>query len=309
MSVIIIICKVLGILLLSLLCILLLLLSLLLFIPVGYASLGESDGRWKIQAKLSWLFSAVSLHFHYNGDGVETFFQLFGFRLQKKKEKKPKKKKKNKTKRESERETSVPESEQNSVKDVASVEYLETLPQEEKTLDETAMQSPADPSQNKAESEQPGSYKWSEPNPETERFSEKISDHYNSARGKAKSAVQKTGDFKKKLSDKANQKAFSYIWKELVYLLKHMRFRRQKTAIEFSAGDPAATGLILGLLSVFPVLYRENSNVYPDFVSDQAYLRGKFRFRGHVRLVHVLVSATRLFLKKEFRYLMKNFIK
>lgn len=307
MSVIIIICKILGILLLSLLCIFLLLLFLLLFVPVGYMACGESDKTWKIQAKLHWLFSAVSFHVHYNGESVETFFRLFGVRLKKKEEKKAKNRKNDKGKQEREVKASVPESEQDSTEDILSdVESLDALSEKEQIQYVPAMQREAGSGRMKNTSDFSA---YAEPESKKERFSKKMSDRCQSVKGKTQSAVQKTGDFKKKLSDKANQKAFSYIWKELVYLLKHMRFRRQKTAIEFSAGDPAKTGLILGVLSMFPVLYRENSNVSPDFMSDAAYVRGRFWFCGHVRLVHLAVSTIRLFIKKEFRYFMKNFIK
>ncbi len=119
---------------------------------------------------------------------------------------------------------------------------------------------------------------------------------------------QKLTELKGKVLDETNKIAVARIWKELVYLLRHFRFRRIRSELTFSLGDPALTGQALGLLAMLPFLYRYETGVFPDFESDRWYVRGTVSAKGHAHLVHLLVSIVRLWRRKELRIFVKRFM-
>lgn len=73
-------------------------------------------------------------------------------------------------------------------------------------------------------------------------------------------------------------------------------------------GDPAKTGQTLGVLCLFPILYRYQVNIFPDFEADEFYIKGTFEIKGHVRVVHLLTAVLRLWKKKEVRELVKKLL-
>ena len=101
----------------------------------------------------------------------------------------------------------------------------------------------------------------------------------------------------------------SAIWKELKYLLKHSRFRKIDTELNFALWEPSATGQALGILAMFPAIYQYDIGIYPDFEADKTYVKGTFLVKGHIRLVHVLISGIRLLKERDIRNFIKKFFK
>lgn len=116
----------------------------------------------------------------------------------------------------------------------------------------------------------------------------------------------KIGDIKKLITEETNKKALGFGFQELKYLLRHFRFRKVEIDLAFSLGDPSYTGQALGVLCLFPVLYRYEVHINPDFESEQMYAKGTFYLKGHMRAVHFAASLFRLWKKKEFRTLVKR---
>lgn len=137
----------------------------------------------------------------------------------------------------------------------------------------------------------------------------KVRDGNFSRLASLKQLFQNLADIKKIFTDEANQKSVSLVWRELRYLLRHSGFRKIKTDLTFSLGDPAATGQILGVLCMFPVLYRYEVNVSPDFEGEHIYIRGNYFIKGHIRLLHFLLSGIRLWKEKEFRRFVTQILK
>lgn len=104
---------------------------------------------------------------------------------------------------------------------------------------------------------------------------------------------------------RAAQRGAAAHFTELKYLLTHFKFRRIRTDLTFSMGDPALTGQVLGGLCVLPFLYRYQVQVYPDFEAENTYVTGTFDIKGRARGLHIAVSAVRLLGKKEFRIWLK----
>lgn len=105
------------------------------------------------------------------------------------------------------------------------------------------------------------------------------------------------------LRKEENKKAWSLCIRELKYLCRHFGPRRLKGNLNFSLGDPAYTGIVLGAVSMFPVVYRTEFHINPDFQTESAYAQGELVMSGRIRLIHALVSFIRLFMNKTIRSL------
>lgn len=140
-------------------------------------------------------------------------------------------------------------------------------------------------------------------------FFENIKHAFRQFRKKLLQLKKSFSDIKNILTDETNKKAVSFVWQEILYLLQHFRFRKLRTELSFSIGDPALTGQTLGILSMLPFLYRYECQIYPDFEADKLYVKGTFNVKGHVRFFHFVKSAFGLWRKKEVRTVIKKIIK
>lgn len=98
----------------------------------------------------------------------------------------------------------------------------------------------------------------------------------------------------------------SSVWFELLYLLRHFRFRYIRAEVIFSLADPAVTGQALGVLCMMPFLYGRDVNITPDFEADRMYAEGEAEAAGRMRGVHFLVSLLRLLRRREVRSLIRR---
>lgn len=136
------------------------------------------------------------------------------------------------------------------------------------------------------------------------------------AKSETKNTVEKKGlAYKKKqlrrirqeLTDERNQRALTHVLQESRYLLRHFRPRQICADADFSLGDPANTGYATAALSVFPVIYGKKCFIYPDFETETFYLKGWIEVHGHVRVIHAVCSGLRLFFDKDIRAIIKKF--
>lgn len=346
MSVILIILKIIGIIIAVVIGIVLLVAALVLFYPVGYRINGAIEKTNHVKAELYWLFHILSFQIVYEENKPDISLKLFGFT--KKKKEKASALEEELEDAEDEAEDAAPELIKETAELTAlSIEPSKgaTETQENKEIQERPQESEgAAKQQTEIVPEQK---KVSEPQQESVQAQKRTSEKETSekkaikkkisgkkASGKKKKSHGKLSDKIKKSRQKvlqlknnirqfckkagegwhtivtdSNKEAILYIGKELIYLLKHMRFRKLKTSLDFSIGDPAVTGQVLGGLAALPFLYQYDVHIYPDFESEAAYLRGTFMIKGHLRLIHVLCSFLRLIFKKECRMLFGYFMK
>jgi hypothetical protein len=114
------------------------------------------------------------------------------------------------------------------------------------------------------------------------------------------------GQLKQFFTSEKNRNLLKKIFRKLKYLGKHAAPKMIRTNLEFSLGEPDKTGLLVGGLSLIPLIYQYEIGCYPDFESDKPYLSGSFHITGHIRLVHVAVTAVSLLMNKQFRVLLKG---
>lgn len=292
MSVILFILKLIGIILLVLLGILVTLLLLVLFVPIRYYVSGELETEMEVHAKVTWLLHLISFVVDYEKGEAVTSLRILGIR------------KKAKGKRKSALEEEAWEDEP---EDAAWDELSVDEPEERQETGQTdKAQAETNASDEMAESRSvSGSQEESIEKPSRiQKFLDtvrRLKNALGQLRGKASSV-------KEIITDEANHSIVKAVLAELGYLLKHFKFRKLVTDLRFSAGDPAATGQALGVMCLFPVLYRYQVSIIPDFEADEFYIKGTFEIKGHVRAVHLVVTLLRLWKKKEVRDLVKKLL-
>lgn len=137
----------------------------------------------------------------------------------------------------------------------------------------------------------------------------KLLDRFKKKHKKQKKQEKRKGRLsaiKRELSDEKNKLALSHVWREVLYLLSHLKPKDARGEIHFSTGDPALTGEVTGVLSLCPLFYKYKLHVYPDFASDKFYVRGNLFLKGHMSLYQLVLILIRLMRDKNFRRLIKK---
>lgn len=328
MTILLFILKIIGILLLSILGILLLLVVLVLCVPVRYHVEGSEEEERRIAGKVHWLLHVVSFSFSYEEKQFGYRLRIFGIPIL------PRKKKKSAlddTDFEDDTEE-LPETDEagdaeamtsgegnikaeideaGDAETGISAEKIEKSPNraENETEPHGNGENPAEHQAVQEKASKRKRKQGASPWQKIHSFYEKVKQTVYKVLRFLKQLPGKIEDIKKLLTDETNKKSVSLVWKELKYLLRHSRFRKIKTDLTFSLGDPAVTGQTLGVMCMFPVLYQYEIKVSPDFETEHIYIRGTYLIKGHIRLLHFLLSGIRLWKEKDFRRFVKQIMK
>ena len=295
MAVLLLILKIIGIILLILLGLILLILAVVLFVPVRYQVSGSIGEKTTARIAVTWLLHAVSWRAAYEEEGFSSQLRIFGIT---RKGKKPD----DGEPGEDDREDDIEEPKERSAAE-------DTLTDGEQKTAGT----PADGEKETAGISDDGpAVLGKQRGGLFRRIWERIRAFFaglvrklRQFRAGIKEALKKIKDVRTFLTDERHREALPLIFTELKYLLTHFKFRRIRTDLTFSMGDPALTGQVLGGLCVLPFLYRYQVQVYPNFEAENTYVTGTFDIKGRARGLHIAVSAVRLLGKKEFRIWLK----
>lgn len=121
---------------------------------------------------------------------------------------------------------------------------------------------------------------------------------------KIKKQIRRYTDFWHK---EKTQAAYRHMKKEAVYLLRHIRPRKLEGNVLFGTEDPASTGQILGVLCVLQGFSGNHLQVYADF--ERKVLKGEISLRGHIRGCHFVKTFLSLFIDKNVRITIKQFLR
>ena len=292
MSVVIIVLKIIGGVLLFLLGFLFLALCLIFFVPVRYRVLAKllEGQEAQLRVQVSWLLHLVTFFFVQEEGESRSSIRIFGIRLKPKKEKK-KTSKKRSNEQQASRATLMS-------KKRAAKEEARTEAERENEAEPTEQEEPLWES-SREETTKP----FAEDEPKkTERLGKAAFFERQKALGRRlKTLCGQLGTWKERLFREENKSVVLAVLAELKYLLGHFKFRKLIADIQFCAGDPAATGQALGVLSMLPFLYGKQVAVFPDFEGDEAYVRGEVSLKGRMRVIHFAASLVRLWKEKEVR--------
>lgn len=301
MSVVIIVLKIIGGVLLFLLGFLLLALCLVFFVPVRYRVLAKllEGQETKLLVQVSWLLHLVTFSFVQEEGENRSSIRIFGLRLKPKKEKQGTSEERSNGRHAS---RATPMSKKRAAKEEA---RTEAEPENE------AEAEPTDREETLWESTREETTKpFAEDEPKkTERLGKAAFFERQKALGRRlKTLFGQLGTWKERLFREENKSVVLAVLAELKYLLGHFKFRKLIADIQFCAGDPAATGQALGVLSMLPFLYGKQIAVFPDFEGEKAYVRGEVSLKGRMRVIHFAASLVRLWKEKKVRSFIRELL-
>lgn len=281
--------KIIGIVLVVLLCILLVLILLVLFYPVKYRILGtevyDKENKCDIHIRLSWIFHLIGVNVDIDPELTAGLRILFV--------------KKNLMK---DSDTSNDRSDNNGDggscdSDSYNSDSIEA--ENIKNISETDIKN----TDNIAVAEE-------KINANATKAEKSVSeDEYTNAtnaysNNKEKEKIKRlTGKIKKILKDDSCKEALNKIKTELINLLKAIMPYKLYLKAEFSAGSPDKTGMVLGILAMFPIGYRKKWKIRPDFEREEIYIDSEFDIKGHIFLYKILIIAIRVLVDKNCRKL------
>ncbi len=291
------IAKIIGITLLSIIGFILLILMLVLFVPIRYrmeASYQESFGAC---GKITWFLHIISLGFTYGVDGFTKYFRIFGFdllnrkkRIRKNKEKKKKKEKPiNRLPKESEYE-------------------LEGFEEEVKTKTEEPAETIPDGGESASGQDQ-----------EEERgFFGKLKEYFGKIfdillhfREKIEAAKNKILTMKTNadkyyalIESDHNRETLKKALSQMVIALRAIRPRKWVGQAKIGFEDPSTTGMILVFLSFLYPWIGPHMKIEP--VYEQAVIEGDTMIRGRIFLITLLVVGFKLYFNKDLKKLLKS---
>ena len=313
LSIILLILKYIGIILLGLIAIILLLLCLVLFVPVHYKISGSYyNETFKGNVFVSWLIKIFRVQVSIEDVDSQVEIKIFGFTLSGEKEsakkilkeavEKPTKDIEEQVEeyieKEYEEETGekIIKDNEDSKNDIEKEKTNTKNIKEEKMTDSPTQLTVTNELEDIKGSEKNTGYseKEKEKTPKKNKQKEK-----KKKTSKLKLLKQKIIEIKIFITDESNQNAFKLLWKETKYIFKHIKPKRFEVKARIGTGDPAETGKLLGGLSLLYMIKKSKIIIEPDF--DNKVYEGEIKLYGKVRLIIFVKSFINILLDKNIR--------
>lgn len=303
MSVVLLVLKIIGILLLAVLGLALLVILSVLLAPVRYRIRASSGPELSVKANLRWLFPLVAFSLGYEERKLSQKLRILGIPVSIGGKgggapPKPSHTKKKKLSPERSESTAKAEAAQqgHAAKETASgqepVTEAKAAQQEAGALHESMAEGDA-----RNEHKKPG----------------RLGALFKKVKAMPRMIKEKVAKLKeialriyREIRDETNQNVLRLLLRELWTLVGHYLPRKLKADVQFGMADPAATGQILGALSLFPVFLRPGVRIVPDFMAEKIYVTGSLEMSGHVRAIHVVVAALHLWKERDVKKLIQR---
>ena len=324
--ILLLILKIIGIILLTVLVLCL----LVLFFPVTYSVKGQFHGNnYKISVRCGWLFHFLHFGGKFTNNQNIAKIRILGVPINLLKDKqKPKKEKypgKDKKKKEVKKQKAVTEQEEKQQKNFTEEkqksreEKQGTSPEKNSGIQET------EHTQRKDSKEEDRSRKSEDRNQKKrtkksmaewikdflrkvlsviKQMKEKIKKGFHDLQG----TFHKIKEMKNFISANTTKEAYRYGKRMIIKLLRHIFPRRIKAELHFGFEQPDATGKMLGYMGMIFAMLNVNTkriSVIPDF--DEKVMEGNIKLKGHFFISVVLVDVLRFYFKKEIHDIIKKF--
>ena len=307
-QVLLLILKIIGIALASIIGFVLFILLVVLFVPIRYrARVIKKPEHLEVTGRVSFLFSFLRVTVRYF-EKLTYQGHIFVFKfLDSEKEKKPKRPKK---KKQSKKEETIEQQEEPQLlseneeqkKEELLLETTEKTEEpleevEEPTLDEVLdemMQEEAE----SVETEKVGFF---------EKIGlkiEQIKNTIDKVIGKIRKIWHQKEEVERILEKERTKRAISFVFGKVVKILRHILPRKLKGYLIFGSGDPATTGKILAVLGVVYAKTGPLIDITPNFVEKQ--LECDLEIEGKIQIIVLVVIAVQIIMKKEVRQLIKD---
>ena len=280
MSVLLLILKIIGIILLVILALFVLLIVGILFVPYAYRVKGSFHGKPDLTASIYGLGHLVGIGMILTENGAKIYLRICGIR---------------KFLQSGNKENKTGNTDQ----------YEENMGEGQKTDPETGnYENLPMPEMQKIKAFWQKIVKIPE---KFKRVIARIRDFFHmikSAFGNVKKTISKV---KCLLTNESHKIAFAKLKTSVWQLLKILMPYRLKLNLEYSTGSPDTTAQLLGILTMFPIGYQNRWNVHPDFTADNAYAEAEFDVKGRILGFSLLKLILGLVLDKDCRKLYNHF--
>lgn len=280
MSVLLLILKIIGIILLVILALFVLLIVGILFVPYAYRVKGSFHGKPDLTASIYGLGHLVGIGMILTENGAKIYLRICGIR---------------KFLQSGNKENKTGNTDQ----------YEENMGEGQKTDPETGnYENLSMPEMQKIKAFWQKIVKIPE---KFKRVIARIRDFFHtikSAFGNAKKTIRKVNCL---LTNESYKSAFTKLKTSVWQLLKILMPYRLKLNLEYSTGSPDTTAQLLGILTMFPIGYQNRWNVHPDFTADNAYAEAEFDVKGRILGFSLLKLILGLVLDKDCRKLYNHF--
>lgn len=293
-----IVLKIIGIVLGSLLALILLLVLWILFSPIRYKGRISYDERPDIKVTFSYLLWIVRGYFILDGEGMRYDVKLLFKSLMAAEEKVKTPPQKKRKPSEAEPEKPAPKEDpgnQDLHEDTDSNEDSADSFDDKDTL--TVVRAGDDG----------GTHKKPDKKTRKNSIFKRLLSLYNKIAEAVKNISKKAQDFAGMVNDPHNRAAVSFIIKLLKKLIKHILPRRHRIDVEFGTGDPASTGELLGVMYAVGAMLSLNLFVTPDF--ENKVLRCDVPFKGRICVFLLLVWFLQAYRNEDFRQFINQFKK
>lgn len=298
--------KIIGIILLVLLLILCTVVLLLLFVPVTYRASGSIRQGFRLKGSVNVLCHLAGVYFYTEDDMQEAYVRILWF-------KKPLFQAED-TDRELEEEISSAVKEE--VKEAE--DTLEELLLEEPPIEKHLERSQTSAGERAAEEH---GKKWETEDPkkasDTQQESSSFGGHAKRERtffsklrefsGKLGYRIENLGraitNFRDFTENPVHRAAFGRLKEAFIRLLEAVAPSKLKLHAKFSTGAPDTTGILLGVIALFPAAYQNRWVIVPDFETDRMYVEADFDVRGHIFCYQILGILLRIFFDSDCRRL------
>lgn len=308
LHILLLILKIIGIILGTLLAIVLIGLGLALFVPVRYrieASRTEEEDAPPIEARvrITWLLHLINIRIQYPADVYlrARIFLFTVFRLPKKQKSAGGKKKRRKKERSKEDGKNVQETMNR--QEAESHQETESRSDMEAAVPERAGTSEPEPEKQKKSLLE----KLKEKIIQIQRIFQKIWYTLTGICDKIKTIWENIEYYMGVLQSDTFQQAFSLCKGELFSVFSYIRPRKFQADLTIGTDDPAATGKILSYYGMLYPFIGDHVTVVPDF--ERKRIEGTVLIKGKVKLFTFIKAALRIYFNKDIRKLLKLFKK
>lgn len=306
--------KVIGIIILVLISLVILIIAAILFVPIRYSIDAIYDRKVKnldFKINITYLLHLISVKYIYKDDGLS--IKIFGIKTHFfDKETKAMEEKINK-------ETKMFEKMSSEIKDNMTempevYEQLKKIDEERDRLAENV---------NKTEENIENNNKDNDTEENTEEFIKvekqnifsriyskikaiiiKIKYRFIKFCDTIKKICKNVNDLKEFISDDNTKEVFSFLKKEALILLKHIRPRRIKGYVHFGFDDPSYTGNLLGLIYMILRGSPKEFRINPDF--ENKVFDGEIHAKGRVQCYLLLIIGIRLYKNDNLKLLLER---
>lgn len=279
--------KILGITLLILLGILILTILLVLFYPVHFKIKGNNHrDSLVVWAKISWLFNLLEFRIDYANHDYDIFYRILFI------------KKHLGDRGNQEKDNELSFDEDSSLEEVDEGDTdTGRIAEEDISFEEAQLKAEEPDLKEEPDLEEPDLEE--EPDSQKEKTSGKI---ITSCK-KVKELIKK---FTRFWENPVYKEARAHLTKEIVTLIKLFIPYRSKIDVTFSGGAPDVTGKALGIIAMFPFVYKNKGNIVPDFEADKVYVDGDWDIRGRLFSFKLVGIVVRVIFDKNCRKLFND---